>query len=127
MDEQSTFEETIVGSKRKLPSFTLCSMPNGGNKSMESFEDVASEIKNVESNFTIQYNDWNPTIEKERSMVENYNNTLGSVWYFVPKINIMNPSEPTICLIWTPSTERVLKRQIKVLITYLFKIIRELC
>ena len=90
-------------------------MPYGANNSIESFEDVASAIKNVESNFTIEYYDYDPNMfPAPAPMVENYNKTLDSVWYFVPKISITSPSLTTICLIWTPSKDRRLERQIKV-------------
>ena len=108
MDEQSASEETIVENKRKLPSFTLCPMPYGANKSIESFEDVASAIKNVESKFTIKYNDFDRDFELPIPWrtIEKYNNSSDSDWYFVPKISIRSPSEDAICMIWTPSKER---------------------
>ena len=114
MEEQSAFEETIVENKRKLPSFTLCPKQNGANKSIESFEDVATAIKNVESKFQIQYSDYDKNFERSTPMVETYNNTLDSVWKFVPKISMRSPSEDAICLIWTPSKERTPEKQIKV-------------
>ena len=114
MDEQSAFEETMVKNEKQLPSFTLCSLPYGANKSIERFEDIASEIKNVESKFTIEYFEYDPNFEVPTPTVENYNNTLDSDWYFVPKINIMNPYETTICLIWTPQKEHRPEKQIRV-------------
>ena len=114
MDEQSAFEETIVENERKLPSFTLCPMPYGANKSIESFEDVATAIKNVESKFQVQYSDYDTNFERSIPMVETYNNTLASVWKFVPKISMRSPSEDAICLIWTPSKERIPEKRIKV-------------
>ena len=115
MDEQSAFEETIVENERKLPSFTLCPMPYGANKSIESFEDVASAIKNIESNFTIKYYDYDPNIfPAPAPIVENYNKTLNSAWYFVPKIDIISPSLTNIYLIWTPPRDRRLEQQINV-------------
>ena len=91
-------------------------MPYRANKSIESFEDVASAMKNVESNFTIEYYDYDPNIfPSPAPMVQNYNRTLDSNWYFVPKIDIISPSLTTICLIWTPSKDRKLERLIKVL------------
>ena len=127
MDEQSAFEEKNVENGRKLPSFTLCLWPglnqpdNPGNNAIESFEDVASAIKNVESKFTIKYSDYDPMYEKKIQKIEKYNDTLDSVWYFVPKISIRSPSEDAICLIWRPSTESRPKRQIKVHICNLFQ------
>ena len=114
MDEQTAFEETVVENERKLPSFTLC--PYGANKSIESFEDVAAEVKDFESKILIQYSDYDPSFEtaQDRRKIEKYNDTLNSTWYFVPKISIRNPSETTICLIWTPSTELKLKLKIQV-------------
>ena len=120
MDEQSAFEETTIENERKLPSFTLCPRSYRANKSMESFEDVASEIKDFESKFTIRYSDFDSYIEKPIQEVEKYNNTLGSVWKFIPKINILNPSEDAICLIWTLSKERRLEKKIKVLVVVPF-------
>ena len=79
MEEQSAFEETIVENERKLPSFTLCPKQNGANKSIASFEDVATAIKNVESKFQIQYSDYDKNFERSTPMVETYNNTLDSV------------------------------------------------
>ena len=114
MEEQSAFEETIVENERKLPSFTLCPKQNGANKSIASFEDVATAIKNVESKFQIQYSDYDKNFERSTPMVETYNNTLDSVWKFVPKISMRTPSEDAICLIWTPSKERTPEKQIKV-------------
>ena len=106
MAEQTAFEETTFESNKKIPSFTSCQKLIGNNKSMESFEDVATAIKKVESKFTIEFNEYDWTLGKEISMVENYNNTFDSVWKFVPKINIWNPYEDAICLIWTPSKEQ---------------------
>ena len=106
MEERSAFEETIKENERKLPSFTLCQKKYGGNKPMESFKDVATEIKNIKSKFTIKYYDYDFNIEKSKPKVENYKNTLDSDWRFVPKINIGSPKEDVICLIWTPSKER---------------------
>ena len=114
MEEQSAFEETIVENERNLPSFTLCPKLNGANKSIESFEDVATAIKNVESKFQIQYSDYDTNFERSTPMVETYNNTLDSVWKFVPKISMRSPSEDAICLIWTPSKERIPEKRIKV-------------
>ena len=126
MDEQSAFEETIIENERKLPSFTLCPMPYGANKSIESFEDVASAMKNVESNFTIEYYDYDPNIfPSPAPMVQNYNKTLDSNWYFVPKIDIISPSLTTICLIWTPSKDRKLERLIKVLFSSCGWVVRD--
>ena len=118
MDEQSAFEETTLENNKKLPAFTIS--PNGqkwpnqpdNNKSIESFEDVATAIKNVESKFTIQYSDYDRNFERPIPIVENCNNTLDSVWKFVPKISIRDPSEDAICLIWTPSKDRRPEKQI---------------
>ena len=104
MDEESAFEEKIVENERKIPSFTLC--PYGANESMETFEDVATAITNIESKFTIEYSDYDSNFEEARPLVENYNNTLDSIWKFVPMISTRSPSEDTICLIWTPPTDR---------------------
>ena len=113
MNEQTAFEETTVENNKKLPGFTVCPMPNrSDNKSMESFEDVATAIKNVKSKFTIQYSDYDRNLERPIPLVENDNNTLDSVWKFVPKISIRNPSEDAICLIWTPSKERIPEKRI---------------
>ena len=115
MNEQTAFEETTVENNKKLPGFTVCPLPNQpDSKSMESFEDVATAIKNVESKFTIQYSDYDRNLERPIPIVENYNNTLDSVWKFVPKISIRNPSEDAICLIWTPSKELRPEKQIYV-------------
>ena len=115
MNEQTTFEETSVKNNKKIPGFTVCPVSNPvGNKSMESFEDVATAIKNVQSKFTIQYSDYDRNFERPIAIVQNYNNTLDSVWKFVPKISIRNPSEDAICLIWTPSKERRPEKQIYV-------------
>ena len=93
------------------------------NKSIESFEDVAPAIKNVESNFTIEYYDYDANMfPAPAPMVENYNKTLNSVWYFVPKISITSPSLTTICLIWTPSKDRRLERQVKALFSNYCKV-----
>ena len=110
MAEQTAFEETTFENNKKIPSFTSCQKLVGNNKSMESFEDVATAIKNVESKFTIQYSDYDRNFERPTAIVQNYNNTLDSVWKFVPKISIRNPSEDAICLIWTPSKEHIEKR-----------------
>ena len=114
MAEQTAFEETIFENNKKIPSFTSCQI--GNNKSMESFEDVATAIKKVESKFTIEFIERDWTLEKAISMVENYNNTLDSVWKFVPKIDIWNPSEDAVCLIWTPSKEQRPEKHIVVCI-----------
>ena len=115
MNEQTAFEETSVKNNKKLPGFTVCPVSNpSDNKSMESFEDVATAIKNVQSKFTIQYSDYDRNFERPIPIVENYNNTLDSVWKFVPKISMRTPSEDAICLIWTPSKERTPEKQIKV-------------
>ena len=115
MNEQTAFEETTVENNKKLPGFTVCPVSNpADNKSMESFEDVATAIKNVKSKFTIQYSDYDQNFERPIPLVENYNNTLDSVWKFVPKISVSNPSENVICLIWTPSKERIPEKQILV-------------
>ena len=115
MNEQTAFEETTVKNNKKIPGFTVCPVSNPvGNKSMESFEDVATAIKNVQSKFTIQYSDYDRNFERPIPIVEYYNNTLDSVWKFVPKIDIWNPSEDAICLIWTPSKERRPEKQIYV-------------
>ena len=106
MAEQTTFEETTVENNKKIPSFTSCQKLIGNNKSMESFEDVATAMKKVESKFTIEFHEDAWTLENEIPKVESYNNTLDSVWKFVPKINIWNPSDDAICLIWTPSKEQ---------------------
>ena len=115
MNEQTAFEETTVENNKKLPGFTVCPVSNpADNKSMESFEDVATAIKNVKSKFTIQYSDYDRNLERPIPLVENDNNTLDSVWKFVPKISVRNPSENVICLIWTPSKERKPEKQILV-------------
>ena len=120
MNEQTAFEETTVENNKKLPGFTVCPVPNQpDNKSMESFEDVATAIKNVQSKFTIQYSDYDRNFERPMPIVENYNNTLDSVWKFVPKISIRNPSEDAICLIWTPSKERIPEKKVFVCSTYI--------
>ena len=113
MKEETAFEETTVANNKKLPGFTVCPVPQQpDNKSMESFEDVATAIKNVQSRFTIQYSDYDRNFERPIPIVQNYNNTLDSVWKFVPKISIRNPSEDAICLIWTPSKERIPEKRI---------------
>ena len=113
INEQTAFEETTVENNKKLPGFTVCPVSNpADNKSMESFEDVATAIKNVKSKFTIQYSDYDRNLERPIPLVENDNNTLDSVWKFVPKISIRNPSEDAICLIWTPSKERIPEKRI---------------
>ena len=117
--EQTAFEETTEENNKKLPGFTVCPLPKQpDNKSMESFEDVATAIKNVESKFTIQYSDYDRNFERPMAIVENYNNTLGSIWKFVPKISIRNPSEDAICMIWTPSKERIPEKRIFVCSIY---------
>ena len=117
MNEQTAFEEITVENNKKLPGFTVCPLPNQpDNKWMESFEDVATAIKNVESKFTIQYSDYDRNFERPIPIVEHYNNTLDSVWKFVPKISIRNPSEDAICLIWTPSKEQRPEKHIVVCI-----------
>ena len=115
MAEQTAFEETTVENNKKIPSFTSCQYRPGNNNSMESFEEVAAAIKKVESKFTIEFHEYDWTLKKAIPRVENYNNTLDSVWKFVPKINIGNPSEDAICLIWTPSKEQRLEKQTMVL------------
>jgi hypothetical protein len=51
MEESTTFDETFVGNEAKFPSFTLCPFDNSNrNKSIDSFEDVAEEIKNAKMN-----------------------------------------------------------------------------
>ena len=121
MAEQTTFEETTVENNKKIPSFTSCQKLIGNNKSMESFEDVATAMKKVESKFTIEFHEDAWTLENEIPMVESYNNTLDSVWKFVPKINIWNPSDDAICLIWTPSKEQRPGKQMVVCILGLTK------
>ena len=116
MAEQTAFEETTFENNKKIPSFTSCQLPIENNKSMESFDDVATAIKKVESKFTIEFIERDWTLEKAISMVENYNNTLDSVWKFVPKIDVWNPSEDAICLIWTPSKEQRPEKHIVVCI-----------
>ena len=120
MDEQTAFEEKAVENERKIPSFTFCpwqgsNQPdNPSNNSLQSFEDVATAIENVESKIKIIYTDYDMSYEKKIPKMEVYNDTLDSVWYFVPKISIRSPSEDAICLIWTPTTEGRPERQIKV-------------
>ena len=121
MAEQTTFEETTVENNKKIPSFTSCQKLIGNNKSMESFEDVATAMKKVESKFTIEFHEDAWTLENEIPKVESYNNTLDSVWKFVPKINIWNPSDDAICLIWTPSKEQRPGKQMVVCILGLTK------
>jgi hypothetical protein len=119
MNEQTAFEETTVKNNKKLPGFTVCPVPNQpDNKSMESFEDVATAIKKVESKFTIEFHEYDWTLKQTIPRVENYNNTLDSVWKFVPKISIRNPSEDAICLIWTPSKEYIPEKRIFVCSIY---------
>ena len=119
MNEQTAFEETTVKNNKQIPGFTVCPVSNPhDNKSMESFEDVATAIKNVKSKFTIQYSDYDRNLERPIPLVENDNNTLDSVWKFVPKISIRNPSEDAICLIWTPPKERIPQKRIFVCSIY---------
>ena len=120
-DEQSAFEETINEKERKLPSFTLCPKKykyTKGNKALESFDDVTTEMKNIASNFTIKYLDYDYNLGEGKPKIENYDRQLDSVWKFVPKISIISPTEDVICLIWTPSKERRPEKRVKVCIMY---------
>ena len=102
MEESTTFDETFVGNEAKFPSFTLCPFDNSNrNKSIESFEDVAEEIKNVKMNFKIRYYEYKP-YEEMRIVNETYNQTLNNNWYFAPRIVDISPYETVICLIMAP-------------------------
>ena len=102
MEESTTFDEAFVGNEAKFPSFTLCPFDNSNrNKSIESFEDVAEEIKNVKRNFKIRYYEYKP-YEEMKIVNETYNQTLKNNWYFAPRISNRSPYETVICLIMAP-------------------------
>ena len=102
MEESTTFDDAFVDNIAKFPSFTLCPFDNSNrNKSIESFEDVAEEIKNVKMNFKIRYYEYKP-YEEMRIVNETYNQTLNNDWYFAPKTISYPPYETVICLIMSP-------------------------
>ena len=102
MEESTTFDDAFVDNIAKFPSFTLCPFDNfNGNKSIESFEDVAEEIKNVKTSFKIRYLEYRP-YEETRIANEPYNQTLSNNWYFAPRISEHFPYETIICLIMAP-------------------------
>ena len=106
LKEQTAFEEKVVNNKTRLPSFTLC--PNDPyndpitNKSIESFEDIKKAIDNVK--YTMDYTEYKP-YEESRTVEDENNGTSFGDWHFVPKISMLSPFEPAICLIWTPNKE----------------------
>ena len=102
MEESTTFDETFVGNEAKFPSFTLCPFDNSNRiKSIESFEDVAEEIKNAKMNLKIRYYQRKP-YEETRIVDETYNQTSNNNWYFAPRISEQSPYETVICLIMSP-------------------------
>ena len=102
MEESTTFDEAFVDNEAKFPSFTLCPYDNSNrNKSIESFEDVAEEIKNAKMNLKIRYYQRKP-YEETRIVDETYNQTSNNNWYFAPRISNRSPYETVICLIMAP-------------------------
>ena len=102
MKESTTFDEAFVGNEARFPSFTLCPSDNFyRNKSIESFEDVAEEIKNVKMNFKINYVEFKAN-EDTTIVEETYNQTLNNNWFFAPKISEFHPYETIICFIMAP-------------------------
>ena len=105
MKESTTFDEAFVGNEARFPSFTLCPSANFySNKSIESFEDVSEEIKNLKMNFKIDYIEFKP-YEDAKIVKETYNQTLNNDWFFAPKISEFHPFETIICLIMAPYRE----------------------
>ena len=102
MKESTTFDEAFVGNDATFPSFTLCPSTNFyRNKSIQSFEDVSEEIKNLKKNFKIDYIEFKP-YEDAQFVEETYNETLNNNWFFAPKISEFHPYETVICLIMAP-------------------------
>lgn len=100
MEESTTFDEALVSHEAKFPSFTLC--PSSNSYSLiESFEDVAEEIKKVKMNFKIKYHEFKP-YEDQKIVEETYNQTLTNNWYFAPKSSEFHPYDTVICLIMAP-------------------------
>ena len=105
MEESTTFEEALVSDEAIFPSFTLCpSSSSHSDKLIESFEDVAEEIKKAKINFKIKYFEFKP-FEDLMIVEETYNQTLINDWYFAPKISEFHPYETVICLIMAPYRE----------------------
>ena len=105
MEESSTFDEAFIETEVRFPSFTLCPSANFySNKSIESFEDVSEEIKNLKMNFKIDYFEFKP-YEDVKIVEETYNQTLNNDWFFAPKISEIHPFETIICLIMAPYRE----------------------
>ena len=102
MKESTTFDEAFVGNDATFPRFTLCPSTNFyRNKSIQSFEDVSEEIKNLKKNFKIDYIEFKP-YEDAQFVEETYNETLNNNWFFAPKISEFHPYETVICLIMAP-------------------------
>ena len=105
LKEPTAFEEKVVYSEARLPSFTLCPGQINGthsNKSIESFEDIKKEIEHVANTYTMLYGEHKPY--EQDKLVKNV-----GVLYFAPKISTYPPYEIVICLIWTPSREYKIK------------------
>ena len=97
MEESTTFGERFVENKARFPSFTLCPNDNPyDKKTIESFEDVAEEIKNVKTNYIRKYYEYLPY--DEAYLIETYDQTVDSNWYFVPKTSDFPPFKTVICL-----------------------------
>ena len=101
IEESTTFDETFVVNETRFPSFTLCPGRSFGNKSIESFQDVAEEIENAKTKYKIQYSEYKP-YEEPNVVDVTYNQTLNIDWYFAHKVHRFSPFGTSICLIVTP-------------------------
>ena len=104
MEESTTFGERFVENKARFPSFTLCPNDNPyDKKTIESFEDVAEEIRNVKTNYIRKYYEYLPY--DEAYLIETYDQTVDSNWYFVPKTSDFPPYKTVICLLTALSSK----------------------
>ena len=102
IEESTTFDEAFVVNETRFPSFTLCPIDGSfGNKSIESFLDVAEEIENAKTKYKMQYTEYKP-YEELKVVDVTYNQTLNIDWYFAPKVHPFAPFGIVICLIVTP-------------------------
>ena len=96
MEGSTTFVERFVENETRFPSFTLCPNDDSYDKiTIESFEDVAEQIKNVKTNYIRKYYEYLPY---EAYQIETYDQTVDNNWYFVPKTSSFSPYKTVICL-----------------------------
>ena len=118
MEESTTFEEGF-GNNARFPSFTLCPHDNSYSKKLiETFEDVAEEIKNVKTKYKIKYYELKQ-FEEPRILEEPFNQTLNNDWYFAPKTSGEPPYKTVICLIMAPYREKKHNPERSIIVSYL--------